>query len=112
MHTPPLPTATVSVPPKRPRRRERNTAAVRDPAIRNQLLATARKNGWRVLAARRGMERFERRDGRSETGAVDIAVEFNHRGELVSAWRSIGDQLVDAEINGVETVMWWLQERV
>jgi hypothetical protein len=74
---------------------------------------TARSNGWGLLAERGGVARMERRDPRSETGAVTLHVEFDSRGLIVGAWiAGLGRRIRAHDAEKLDTIVSWLREAV
>ncbi|MCX8559031.1 hypothetical protein OS121_28730 [Mycolicibacterium mucogenicum] len=72
----------------------------------------ARANGWRVLAERRGVARAERRDPRSEVGAVTLHVEFNRAGHIAGAWIEELDRHIRSQPKKLNTILEWICEAV
>lgn len=72
----------------------------------------ARVNGWRVLAERGGVARMERRDPRSESGAVTLHVEFNRAGHIAGAWIEELDRNIRRQPKKLNTILQWISEAV
>lgn len=72
----------------------------------------ARANGWRILAERRGVARLERRDPRSEVGAVTLHVEFNRAGHIAGAWIEELDRNIRSQPKKLNTILQWISEAV
>lgn len=78
------------------------------PALRK----LAQENGWRLVAERDGVARFERRDSRSETGAVLLHIEFNCGGNIASAWIGAERRVGPRNADKLETIRRWMTESV
>ncbi len=70
----------------------------------------ARENGWRLLPERGGVARMERRDPRSETGAVTLHIQFNRGGRIASAWIGELDRQVRNQPRKLDTILRWIAE--
>lgn len=77
-----------------------------------ELRKLAHENGWTLKAERGGVARFERRDPRSETGAVLLHVEFNRGGNIASAWIDARRTVGTRDANKLETIRRWMTESV
>lgn len=77
-----------------------------------ELRKLAHENGWTLKAERGGVARFERRDPRSETGAVLLHVEFNRGGNIASAWIDARRTAGTRDANKLETIRRWMTESV
>jgi len=90
-----------------------NTIAEPKPWVAWPAIAkAARANGWRILAERRGVARMERRDPRSEVGAVTLHVEFNRGGHIAGAWIDELDRNIRSQPKKLNTILQWISEAV
>ncbi|WP_131823332.1 hypothetical protein [Mycobacteroides chelonae] len=77
------------------------------------IAATARSNGWTVLAERRGVARMQRRDARSDVGASTLHVEFDQQGLIAGAWiDELGWRMDAHEADKLSVVLARLRESV
>lgn len=75
------------------------------------IIEVARDHGWQLLAERGGGARLERRDVRSSTGAVELAIGFDAGGAISAAEvAELGYCLDPNSPQKLDTILGWLSE--